>query len=226
MWLELSNLFCLILLLCGCISKDNYVKNREVSVFFGDSITEGQGVSKQSQRWSTLVANNQNFIENNQGIGATVLQNSPPILPNNGRDRYQTAIISHSPKHVYILYGLNDLRYNGKFFSVLNFQNDLGEIVAGTIASGVKPENIVIGSPPYINPSGYNLYPPYNAGSTEKHKQYRDATKIIAKKYKTKWVDVYQKMIIQGGNMLISGDLIHPNNAGHQVISNAMLNAN
>lgn len=78
------------------IIKDNYVQKGETSVFFGDSITEGKRVSKQSQRWSTLVANNQNFIENNQGIAGTVLQNSTPILPNNGRDRYQSAIISQS----------------------------------------------------------------------------------------------------------------------------------
>lgn len=60
-------------------------------------------------------------------------------------------------------------------------------MVAGIIASRVKPKNIVIGSPPYINPSGYSNYFPYNAGSIEKHRQYRDATRVIANKYKTIW---------------------------------------
>lgn len=225
MRIKLLNVFCLILLLCGCFSQETYRQEREISVFFGDSITEGLGASTQSQRWSTLVAKRQNLFENNQGISGTVLQNSSPLLPNNGRNRYQSDIISHSPRYVYILYGLNDLRYDNELFSVLNFQNDLGEVVAGIIASGVRPKNIVIGSPPYINPSGYSHYFPYNAGSIEKHKQYRDATRVIANKYKTKWVDIYQKMIDKGGNVLVSGDLIHPNNEGHQVISNAMLNA-
>lgn len=97
MRIKFLNVFCIILLLCGCFSQENYRQKREISVFFGDSITEGLGASTQSQRWSTLVAKRQNLFENNQGISGTVLQNSSPLLPNNARNRYQSDIISYSP---------------------------------------------------------------------------------------------------------------------------------
>jgi lysophospholipase L1-like esterase len=197
-----------------------------VAIFFGDSITYGDGASNSSHRWSTLVTNALNLQEDNQAISATVLQNTVPVLANNGRDRYQQDIIQRSPNYVYILYGLNDLRYNGANFSTMNFQNDLDEVVAGLISDGIPPSHIVIGSPPYINPTGYSLYPPYNAGSTTKHRQYRDATKAIARRYHTKWADVYQYMLNSGASTLVSNDFIHPNDFGHQAIKDAMLKAN
>jgi len=198
----------------------------KIAIFFGDSITYGDGASNISDRWSTLVANALNLKEDNQAISGTVLQNTVPVLVKNGRDRYQKDIIQRSPDYVYILYGLNDLRYNGAIFSTINFQHDLDEVVSGLISAGIPPSHIIIGSPPYINPAGYSLYSPYNAGSTAKHREYRDATKAIARRYHAKWADVYQYMIDNGNNSLVSNDLIHPNNLGHQVIKNAILNAN
>ena len=198
----------------------------QVAIFFGDSITYGDGASNSSNRWSTLVANALNLKEDNQAISGTVLQNTVPVLASNGRDRYQQDIVQHSPNYVYILYGLNDLRYNGAAFSAINFQNDLDEVVSGLISAGIPPSHIVLGSPPYINPAGYSLYSPYNAGSTAKHQQYRDATKEIARRYHTKWADVYQNMLDRGASSLVSNDFIHPNDLGHQAIENAMLRAN
>lgn len=221
----------LLSILCVAIiiivhSSKSVTFSHQVAIFFGDSITYGDGASNSNTRWSTLVANALNLREDNQAISATVLQNTVPVLANNGRDRYQQDIIQRSPNYVYILYGLNDLRYNGANFSTMSFQNDLNEVVSGLISGGIPPNHIVIGSPPYINPTGYSLYAPYNAGSTTKHRQYRDATKAIARRYHTKWADVYQYMLNRGANSLVSNDFIHPNDFGHQAIKNAMLKAN
>ncbi|MEH1966021.1 MULTISPECIES: SGNH/GDSL hydrolase family protein [unclassified Nostoc] len=195
------------------------------AVFFGDSITVGAGASHPTLRWSTLLSKNKGLCEDNQGIGATVLQNSYPRLANNGRDRYIHDVVKHHPKDVYILYGLNDLRYSSKAFSVEKYKSDLSEIVQGLLVAGISRANITIGSPPYVRPSAYQLYPEFNSGTTNKHHIYRDAAKSVAKEFKVRWADVYQDMISSGGDALISSDNVHPNDQGHQVIFKSMANA-
>lgn len=128
---------------------------------------------------------------------------------------------------IYIMSGLNDLRYNGASFSVANYQTQLGEIVEQLInIYEIKPNNIILGSPPYCNPSFYANadYAPFTGGSTAKHQEYVAAVRTVATKHKTKYADVYQAML-RGGNSLVSSDGIHPNDAGHQVIANAMTGA-
>jgi lysophospholipase L1-like esterase len=195
------------------------------AVFFGDSITEGAGASHPALRWSTLLSKEKGLCEDNQGIGATVLQNSYPRLANNGRDRYINDVVRHHPEEVYILYGLNDLRYSGKSFSVEEYKSDLREVVQGLLMAGISPANITIGSPPYIKPSAYQIYPEFNSGTTNKHRIYRDAAKSVAKEFRVRWADVYQDMISTGGDALISPDKVHPNDRGHQVIFKSMVNA-
>ena len=122
-----------------------------------------------------------------------------------------------------VLYGLNDLRLDDAVFTAANYQNDLGEVVDGLIAAGVDPQRIVIGSPPYIPEASYALYSPYNGGSLVKHAQYVAACATVATAKGTKYIDVYQWMADNGGDALISGDGIHPNDAGHAQIAAAFL---
>lgn len=195
------------------------------AVFFGDSITVGQGASSTAKRWSSLVANFMSLKEINKGISGTVLQNSYPVLVNNGTDRYQDDIIPAKPAKVFILYGLNDLRYNGVNFSVSAYQIDLNTVVTKLILAGFAPTQITVGSPPYMIPSCYNEDFPFNAGSSTKHQQYRDASKAVALANSCKWADVYQAMLNSGGDSLITLDGVHPNDTGHQLIASTILAA-
>lgn len=208
--------------------EQTFIPDKATGIFFGDSITAGLGASVTTNRWSTLTAGNQNLNEDNQGISGTVLQNSAPILANNGRNRFNVAVLDNFPDRVYILYGLNDLRYNGASFNVAIFQTQLTEIVQACIDFGINQNNIIIGSPPFMVVSAYTRsdYAPFNAGSTIKHQQYADATKNVARLLRVKWANVYQKMIDNGGNSLIDTDQVHPNNAGHGIIRDAMVEAN
>lgn len=191
------------------------------ATFFGDSITFGAGASSSANRWSTKLAIALGLSEDNQGISGTVLQNSAPILANNGQDTYTPRILQRYPSRVYILYGLNDSRYNGASFSVANFKTALTQVVQNCLnLGGLGVRDIYIGSPPYTNPAFYNSYAPFNAGSTEKHLAYRDASREVASTFGTQWVDVYQGMKDAGGDALMSADGVHPNDAGHQVIAN------
>lgn len=197
------------------------------ALFFGDSITIGLGLPDNSKKWSTQVAQKLGMTEDNQGISGTVLQGSQPILVDNGKGRYKKAITNRFPQRVFILYGTNDMRYNAATFTAKAFEADLDLIIKDTLAAGVPGSEVVIGSPPYMNPAFYTepSYAPCNAGSDEKVKQYRDATRRVAQKYKTRWADVYEFMRTRGGNQLMLSDGVHPNEAGHTVIAEAILSA-
>ncbi|MDF5715377.1 MAG: SGNH/GDSL hydrolase family protein [Rhizonema sp. NSF051] len=201
-----------------------HVGEVKTSLSFGDSITVGYGVDP-SLRWSKLVANALGAVEDDQGISGTLLQdaaNTP--YGNSGYLRYQSAILNHYPDYLFILYGINDLRFNDASASVTVFQSELSTIVSAAITSGVKPGNITIGNPPYVNSAAYSAGSPFNAGSLAKQQQYSAATSSVAHSLGTKWADVYTAMQLGGGDSLVF-DTLHPNAAGHQIIANALLAA-
>jgi len=203
----------------------------KTAVMFGDSITAGVGATDYAHRWTTLVANARGYTSNTQGIAGSVLQNTAQTTSdviggaviNNGRDTHAARVIQQKPTYVYILYGLNDLRLNDAAFSDTQFGNDLGEVVDGIVADGVLADNIVIGSPPYIPESSYATFAPWNGGSRVKHAAYTAACAAVATAKGTRYANVYQYMTDHGGDTLVSGDTIHPNDAGHAAIAAAFL---
>lgn len=205
------------------------LRTKRKAVFLGDSITVGQAASVYEKRWSSLISLSagNDFNEINVGISGTVLQNTTPVLASNGRDRYVADVLNKNPEWVYILYGVNDLRYNGASFSDANYQNDLGEIVSGLIAGGINASKIVIGSPSYVDPTKYATFAsPYNAGSTPKHQAYRNAALAVAQLHHTRYADVYQAMVDYATPLsLLSVDGLHPNDTGHQLIADTLSSA-
>ena len=199
-----------------------HVRESKISLSFGDSITVGYGVDP-SLRWSKLVANALGAVEDDEGMSGTLLQDaSNTPYGNAGYSRYQSAIINRDPDYLFILYGINDLRFNDA--SVTVFQTELTKIVQDSIASGIKPGNITIGNPPYIDSAAYTSSAPFNAGSLAKQEQYSEATHAVAHQLGTKWADVFGAMQSHGKDSLVF-DSLHPDAAGHQVIANALLSA-
>ena len=199
-------------------------------VFFGDSVTVGGLDTQTANRWVNLVAAAKGWSHwRNEGISSTPLQNSVQnkvaviggAVTNNGRDTYAARALAGNPSVVLILYGLNDLRLNDVGFTVANFQNDLGEVVDGLIAGGVLASNIIIGSPSHM--TRYTDYSPWNGGSAALHSQYRDACAAVAAAKSTRYIDVYQWMLDNGGDTLVDADGVHPNDAGHAAIAAAFL---
>jgi lysophospholipase L1-like esterase len=52
---------------------------------------------------------------------------------------------------------------------------------------------------------------------------YRNAVSAVATATGTKYADVYQYMVDNGGDTLIGADGVHPNDAGHAAIAAAFL---
>jgi lysophospholipase L1-like esterase len=201
-------------------------------VYFGDSITGGEGASDNAHKWTTIVTNARGYTSAIvEGIDGTPLQNTNQntvdtiggAVDDNGRDTYTSRVCAHLAKYAVILYGLNDLRLDDAAFSSANFQTDLGELVDGLTASGIPADNIVIGSPPYVPEASYALYDPWDAGSRVKHAAYSAACAAVAATKHTRYADVYGYMTNQGGDSLIGVDGIHPNDSGHAAIAAALL---
>lgn len=205
-----------------------------VLVLFGDSITAGAGATTTPKQWASIVQAHLAFDSvQDSSISATILQNTVQntvatiggAASNNGRDRYESDIVAHSPTHVFILYGTNDIRLNDAEITSARFATDLGEIVDGVVASGVSPKNILIGSPPYLPDATYSIYAPYNGGNATKHQAYADECQNVCIAKGCTFVDVYSAMKTRGDDALIAGDGVHPNDLGHYVIAEMFLNA-
>lgn len=196
------------------------------AVFYGDSVTAGSGASDTAHSYASLLNNAEGWSYNNSAVSGTILQNTTQnavatiggAAANNGRDNYVTHVKSFGADKVVILYGLNDIRLNDVAITAANYQNDLGEIVSDLLATGISAKDIVIGSPPYMNPSIYSSFAPYNGGSTLRHTQFVAAAAAVATLYHTRYANIYQYMLDNGANALIGPDGIHPNDAGHAAI--------
>jgi len=207
-----------------------YKQTKNKVVFFGDSVVNGVGASDANHAFRSLVSASKGWTAINAGINGTILQNTVQntvttigaAAGNNGRDTYMTRVLPSLPNWVFILYGLNDIRLNDVAITSVNFENDLGEVVDALIANGVPPSQIVIGSPPHM--SAYSDGAPiWNAGDTTKHAAYTASCAAVATAKATKYIDVYQYMLDNGGDTLLDVDGIHPNDAGHAAIATAFL---
>jgi lysophospholipase L1-like esterase len=198
---------------------------------FGDSVAYGVGASNASLSFRELLGLGAGAVMINAGYNSTTLQNtiqhtiavSGGATANNGRDTYAARVTVFAPDKVFILYGLNDLRFSDVAFTADLFENDLGEIVDGLVASGISAENIIIGSPSHMTAYVYAGYPEWSAGTVVKHQAYMAKCAAVASAKGTKYVDVYNWMLSHGGDSLVAADGIHPNDLGHAEIAKAFL---
>lgn len=200
------------------------------NIFFGDSITFGQGATTYANSWVYLLNTALGGKEVNMGVGGSMLQNTSPSAATNGRDRYLSHVVANivdpANTNIFILYGVNDLRYNNVNYSDTEFKTDLQFIVDDLISRGVPNANITIGSPSYLDPSDFaTTSAPFNAGSVEKQEAYVAAVLDVATTREIKYGAVYEYMLANGSTTLVGADGTHPNNAGHSAISTAMLAA-
>ncbi|WP_309083732.1 SGNH/GDSL hydrolase family protein [Chelativorans sp.] len=201
---------------------------------FGDSITEGMSASAPEKRWANLLAT---FLRvdrlANKGIAGTVMQQSPMAdgkpKPNSGRARYERDLLGSDRADVIaILYGFNDARYIGapETFHHANFVRDYKEVLAGLFAAGYRPEDICIGSPPHIPDAGFHVGTAGFTGQTrEAFQAYVETVKQIAREAGTFYAPVNERMGAEGGDLLLSEDHVHPNDAGHAKIAEIFADA-
>lgn len=200
---------------------------------FGDSITVGQDATTVQGRWLNIVTAPMLTALTNNGISGTIMQNgnlsggSPQA--NNGRDRYVATLTGAGKRDfVFILYGLNDLRYTAApaTINLTNFVIDYQEVITGLLGAGYTTDTIIIGSPPWIPDAGYSVGGAGFTGSNRTiHETYVDAVRQLAVDNDLFYAPVYEEMLANSPATLVSSDEIHPNDAGHAFIANVFLNA-
>jgi lysophospholipase L1-like esterase len=201
---------------------------------FGSSTMEGDAATTTAARALNLAAAALGAgTIRNQGLGGTVLQNSPDASgaprANNGRDRFVGALLgANQSGRLFILYGANDLRYTGApaTFNLAGFSNDLREVLNGLLTGGYARDQIVLASPNWYPDATYSVGSTGFTGSNRTiHEAHVNACSQIAAEYGVAYADVYGRMRDLGGPALMSADGLHANDAGHQVIAHAFLTA-
>jgi len=195
--------------------------------FFGNSITVGVGTTATNFRWSTHAAYQLNEIENNFGLSSSTMQKGTPDLPLGAAsmiDRLNLIPTKSSlKKYLVFAYGLNDMGYNGGTYDTVGFKAAYRRVLDTSIARGWSPSDILLVAPYFVNDSGYRRYDALNGGNGKptvaRHLQYVDATLKISQQYGTKYIDMYQAMLANGADALLSSDSLHPNNDGHAFIA-------
>ncbi len=203
-------------------------------VGFGDSIALGAAASAPANQWLDRVAAALGAgVPLNKAISGTVLQNSNDAggspRANNGRDRYAADLLGANQREgAFIAYGFNDARYTAApaSFNVAAYQNDLAEVISGLLAGGYARDRIVVASPYWISDTGLTTGSSgFTGQSRAGFEAHVTAAETITRGYGLWWADTYAQMRDGGGVSLISGDHIHPNDAGHAKIAEAVLTA-
>jgi lysophospholipase L1-like esterase len=210
-----------------------FAVDKATAVFLGDSNTYaiflGSTVTA-IQRFSYLLSQSLGITEDNQGICASLFQNTnaatqpfPTTQLVNGFDSYGIRVISEYPDYLFFMYGLNDLRWNGN--SLTNFTNQLDSFTADLIRKRICPTRIYLGNIPYIRPDAYSPGAPWTGANNALHLQYNAVIQEVARKYQCRFADIYTQMLNNGGDTLLQSDGIHMNASGHVQIQTAFLNA-
>lgn len=198
-------------------------------VAVGDSITFGVDASSAPEQWLDQLGAHFGITPDNNAVSGTVLQNSTPVLSGNLRDNYTTRLLGAAQADwAVIAYGFNDARYTGapSTFNKFEYRSDYFQAMTDLIANGYNPEQILIVSPYYITDTGLVTGSAGFTGQTRSEFElFVQAAKEVAEYYGCWYIDMYQYMLANGGASLISGDDIHPNDTGHDVITDGAKSA-
>jgi lysophospholipase L1-like esterase len=201
---------------------------------FGDSITVGLNASRPELAWPMLLAAEAGGLAvRNAAISGTILQGGAMAdglpRPDNGIGRYRAALLGEARADVVaILYGYNDGRYTAapQSLNVEGFGRDYAALIEGLLAAGYRASDIAVGSPPYPCEAGFAVGSAGFTGQTRAgFERFVAVVGEIAERYGVFYAPVYEAMAAYPDGALASGDVTHPNDAGHRVIADAFSGA-
>lgn len=190
-------------------------------VFKGDSITRGDGASSDSNRWTTLLCNEKNGVENNRGISGSGME-SEIASYSCGKAAFQLSDVPSklsTHKYLYLAYNTNDILVNRSLLTPTNFKNQLSTAIAGCIGKGWLAEEIVILNGFWIPNLGasYNECGVTQARTRTEAEQFVQASNEVAAQYATILADTYNAT--KNNSNYATVDNLHPNNTGHRIIA-------
>lgn len=205
-----------------------YYKGKDIE-WFGDSYTIGSGASPISNRFTTIVSNALGATEINHGVAGTTMEKRVPIdymaSPNMVDNVVNIPTKTASKAMIVFAFGLNDMGQTATDYNVTNYKTDYQFVINNAISKGWLPSQILIIPAYYIGSAGYATYATITgnpAPTQARHLEFIQAAKEIALTNGTMYFDIYQDQL-KNDTSLISGDNIHPTNAGHAYIANDIL---
>lgn len=196
--------------------------------FFGTSITLGFRLNPSTRltdRYSAQLCKYLGAIEHNIGAGGSCLKARPtggismfmlldsiPVY-----DALTQAMLSFE-------YGVNDAAASTDSTTVQDFSTQYDSVMNYAIHTKGWPANhILLMQPSYVTPEGYitdHIEDPICTDA--RYIAFANAVRNTAFKWGTLYVNLYQKMIDNGGAALIDTDGLHPILTGHTYMANAM----
>lgn len=193
------------------------VMNIDSMRFYGDSITYGMSADG-GLDYASKISQYFNVTKNNSAISGTTLVNS---YPNNFRESCYGSVPNKGVLKEFLLiaYGTNDGRSEHPYSTPPNhtpamFFSQYQESIDIILAKGWLVSEIILLTPFYVPDVDLATY------STDRahYEVYVQNVKDTATANGIVYFDVYTYMKNNGGNSLISGDNVHPTNAGHELI--------
>jgi lysophospholipase L1-like esterase len=213
-----------------------YVNNGPVATGdisgFGNSITFGLNANPQNVNdWIAQLAYNLGTTPNNLGLSSSTLEKQTPLNPfgaANAIDRVAGTIPTKDATHrlLVIMYGINDVRYNGANYTTTNFALDYDTVLTSIYAKGWDSTTVIMTSTTYVDSASAFVSFSGNPIATYARQASFDSTiQARAAFHHVKYVDVKTPMILAGKKDVLSSDGLHPSNAGHRIIALAIAKA-
>jgi len=195
---------------------DSITAQTDSVFYYGTSIEVGTGATSAPFKYTTLLSasNKLSTFESNNGISSTRM-----VKLTNGDnsfiDRLSSIPSYRSTMRYFIIgtYAVNDCNLtSGIGIYITSLSNAIDTLL---LNRNYPAKKIVVLTPSvsWSTVAGKNY---------DSMKLYSDATIAVAKSKGVILIDVFKYMMNSGGRSLISSDSIHPNNAGHLAIADAI----
>ncbi len=193
----------------GNVTLGDSAASLKYAIFYGTSITAGQGVTS-AQRWSALTAAMYGMREYNRGISGTKMVDASGSDSSMFNRIYTIPVYSSSYGALFFEYGTNDATST----DTTTFKTKYAVVLDSAIARGWPVNKITVVGPSY---SIKSTIP--NVAIHAIAAQNISATKGV------NYVELYNYMSARGGNSLLQSDSVHISVQGNIVINNAISHA-
>jgi len=197
-------------------------------VIVGDSIAVGVGASAGKFKWTSLLCASKACYENNVAISSSHMIKGAVEPTTSWQDRFNLIPTkTTNRKYLIIALGVNDVGFNYTDFTLAIFITHYTALVNNAVSKGWSSSNIVLLNISYVNtPTVWDSYLSYgipSAADTARYEAFRGAiTTDLASLGIV--LDPYPAMATYGIGCL-NGDGLHPNDIGHSIIANELINS-
>jgi lysophospholipase L1-like esterase len=190
---------------------DNFTSALDTITFFGNSITEGYWAfpTVPTARWTTQTSYYYGSFEDNKGISNTRMSGGT-----NAMEGRTAEIPTYTATRRYLVfdYGVNDAN---NAVDTSTFKTAFVGVIDAATAKGWPTTKIVIASPTLTG----------IVSGCIRCRDFVSASKNVALAKSTRYVDMFNGMLTEGGRATIHPDSVHPTVFGHKVAAEVFVNS-